>query len=274
MSISPFFSLFTNISQFLHNQTSVPLRSYKLLSLLLHKIPHDLIWNNHSRYFKQKQRKHSLIRQDLLIVLYFTALFYACHDFFWNFKQKDQGTAAVLFMILAIRMDITKVFLIISQTKRKTRAKQEETHHTRMQQHTVQMHIRRATDQTGTPISSPEKKASNGGENSVILGIQQQNKRDIRDNTADKRHRNTHIRTAKRRSWRGGNWKKHNLCITAMDKLGIGKALVTPALQRQHKGQYRHNQDGVVARLFIALLRLQIPGSNPPPQRTQAIKIT
>ena len=65
---------------------------------------------------------------------------------FLGTSSEDQGTAAVLFMTLAKRMYITKLFLIISQKQRKTKVKQDATHHSRPLQHTAQSHIGSATD--------------------------------------------------------------------------------------------------------------------------------
>ena len=74
--------------------------------------------------------------------------------FFWNFKQKDQGTAAALCMILATRKDIEKALLIILQPKRETMLKKQEVHLTRLQRHTAHTNRRSKTDQTGTPLTS------------------------------------------------------------------------------------------------------------------------
>ena len=64
-----FLSLIPNISQFPYNRTSASFKFSHLLSLLVHKIPHALTWDNHLRHLKQKQCKHSRICQDILIVL-------------------------------------------------------------------------------------------------------------------------------------------------------------------------------------------------------------
>ena len=77
-----FLSLCTNISQCLHTQRSVSSKLPNLLTLPLHNSPHVLIWNNHLWHSKQKPWKHSLIYQDLLLVLYFTTIGYAWHFFF------------------------------------------------------------------------------------------------------------------------------------------------------------------------------------------------
>ena len=119
--------------------------------------------------------------------------------FFWNFKQKDLGTAAALCMFLAMRMVIEKFLLIISQSKRETMAKQQEAHYTRIVRHTVQTNRRSVTDQKGTLITSLVNTVSNGGGNFVIPKQHQINQ-NAQDSTAVRSHGNTHNLTATRRS--------------------------------------------------------------------------
>ena len=133
---------------------------------------------------------------------------------------------AVLCILYVVSMDIILVVPFNLQSHGAKMKAQHAKHDTRLQRHTDQTHSRKKHRPDGHTDNITGKHSQQRRGQLVHMG-----------NTATEQsesvrsHGNTRIRTATWRLWRGNHWKKHNLCITVMNKLGIGKALFTSTLQ-------------------------------------------